>query len=64
MQVRGHFDDPASTDCTIGLVPWDLSDMQPDPVPQSVARLWCRQQFVVETFEVIGTDQTYDPETL
>jgi hypothetical protein len=61
LRLRGHFDDPAAADCSMGLVAWDYVDMEPDPVPPSVARLWCRQQLVVESFDVIGTDETYEP---
>ena len=48
--VRGHFDDPRSGDCTIALdPPW--GSLNPAPVPDSVARLWCREMFVVEQYE-------------
>ena len=60
MKVRGHFDDDAADRCTLSFVPWDYKDMEPDQAPQAVARLWCRQQFVVETIDVIGTDASYE----
>lgn len=62
VRIWGHFDDPAATDCSISIVPWDYRDMELDPVPASVSRLWCRQLFVVERYEVVGTDDTYDPD--
>jgi hypothetical protein len=54
-RVVGHFDDPAATTCTFdgaGLVP------EIDPV---VFELYCREQFVVESHEVIGTDPDFPP---
>lgn len=60
VKVRGHFDDAAADTCTLSLVPWDYMDTEADPAPRSVARLWCRQQFVVETIDVTGTDATYE----
>ena len=60
VRVRGHFDDPAAGTCSLAMVPWDYRDMEVDPAPRSVAQLWCRQQFVAETVDVIGTDPTYE----
>ena len=60
IRARGHFDDPAAAECSIGIVPWDYRTMIPAGVPPSVAELMCRQQLVVESFEVLGTDPTFE----
>jgi hypothetical protein len=62
LRVRGHFDDPRSSDCSITLVPWNYTPMVAHPVPGSIARLWCRQMFVLESYEITGTDASYDPD--
>jgi hypothetical protein len=59
IRVRGHFDDPNAADCTISLVPWNSIAMVPHVVPGSIARLWCRQMFAVESYEVTGIDPSY-----
>ena len=46
----------------IAIEPWDYRSPKFDPVAASVARLWCRQMFVVETYEVLGIDDAYDPD--
>jgi hypothetical protein len=64
IRVRGHFDDPNAADCTISLVPWNSTAMVPHVVPGSIARLWCRQMFAVESYEVTGIDPSYRDEDL
>jgi hypothetical protein len=55
LRVDGHFSDPASTTCVISGLG------SPDPLP-GTAELICREQFVVDGYEVIGTDPDYrDP---
>lgn len=51
VRVTGHFSDPASTTCVI-----ELGAMPVDPV---VAELWCREQFVVDSYEITGTDPDF-----
>ena len=50
--VRGHFDDPAAADCVVGLDPPWVGG-RPRPGPASIARLWCRQMFVVDFWWVV-----------
>ena len=59
IRVKGHFDDPLSADCSITLVPWDYRVMVPHVVPGSIASLWCRQMFVVESYDVVGPDTSF-----
>ena len=61
IRVKGHFDDPLSADCSITLVPWDYRVMVPHVVPGSIASLWCRQMFVVESYDVLGPDTSSAP---
>ena len=58
VRVTGHFSDPASTTCTVVT----FIGEQATPVDQRTAELYCREQFVVDALEVIGTDPNYtDP---
>jgi hypothetical protein len=58
IRVRGHFDDPAASSCELAFVePW--GDMVPAPAPSSFAEHWCRQMFVVDRYDVIGTDPAF-----
>jgi len=55
LRVDGHFSDPASSTCVIsGLGGLGV----PDPLP-GTAELYCREQFVLDGYEVIGTDPDY-----
>jgi len=56
IRVRGHFDDSASADCSLGeAYPWGDA-FTFERIGPSVARQLCRQEFVVEREEVLGTD--------
>lgn len=57
VRVRGHFDDPAAATCAISLIdPLRPSGEDLVAVPDEAAVLACRQEFVAESFEVLGTD--------
>jgi hypothetical protein len=56
-RVTGHFDDPAAQTCRMSVPPSD--DASPVPIDPAIAILICRQEFVVETFEVVGTDPAF-----
>jgi hypothetical protein len=57
VRVRGHFDDPAAGTCTISLIdPLRPSGEDLVAVPDEAAVLACRQEFVAESFEILGTD--------
>jgi hypothetical protein len=53
LRVVGHFDDPAAIGCTVS--PGET----PVPVDARAAELYCREQFVVESFAVTGTDPDF-----
>jgi len=53
VRVTGHFNDPASTTCV--MVPGE----PPMPVDPVTAELYCREQFVVDAYEIIGTDPDF-----
>jgi hypothetical protein len=53
VQVTGHFDDPAAVGCTVA------PGEPPVPVDAAAAELYCSEQFVVESMEVIGTDPEF-----
>ncbi len=55
VRVTGHFSDPASTTCTMTRFDLDQT-LYVDPTS---AELYCREQFVADSFEVIGTDPEY-----
>ena len=53
VRVTGHFDDPAAVGCSVA------PGEPPVPVDAAAAELYCREHFVVETIEVIGTDPEF-----
>jgi len=55
VRVTGHFSDPASTTCSMSTFDGELARAV-DPM---TAELYCREQFVVDAFEVIGTDPDF-----
>lgn len=55
VRVTGHFNDPASATCMIG-PPAGEPGPNVDPV---MAELYCREQFVVDAYEIIGTDPDF-----
>ena len=62
IRVRGHFRDRAAGDCVMTtFYAWErLADDPPlHSVPVIVAHEMCRQQFVVESFEVLGADPSF-----
>lgn len=57
IRVRGHYDDPNSATCAISVVdPMHPSGVTTVAIPREAARLACKQQFVVESLEILGTD--------
>jgi hypothetical protein len=58
VRVTGHFSDPASATCTVVT----FIGEQATAVDQRTAELYCREQFVIDSIQVIGTDPNYtDP---
>jgi len=58
VRVTGHFSDRASTTCTISTFDGGRAVV----VDPRTAELYCRERFVLDTVEVIGTDPSYsDP---
>jgi hypothetical protein len=55
VRVTGHFSDPASTTCVIS----DAPGQHGVPVDPVFAEIWCREQFVVDSYEVLGTDPDF-----
>ena len=57
LQVTGHFSDPASSTCTIKpTMDGFPAGAEVDPV---MAELYCREQFVVDAYEIIGSDPDF-----
>ena len=57
IRVTGHFDDPAAKNCTITIKEAALAgdpSLKVDPQALAYASLACRQQFVVDSIEVVG----------
>lgn len=54
LRVTGHFDDPAAADCSVATL---TNGNQ--PLDETVTELYCRQQFVVDSYEVLGTDEDF-----
>ena len=53
IRVVGHFDDSAAVGCTVS------PGEPPEPRDPRAAELYCREQFVVDTIEVTGTDPDF-----
>jgi len=53
LRVVGHFDDPAAVGCTVS------PGEPPVPLDARAAELYCREQFVVDSIEVTGTDPDF-----
>jgi hypothetical protein len=58
LRVVGHVSDARSADCEITLY---VDDDTTNRLDDFSAEMVCRQHFVVESYEVIGTDSDYDP---
>jgi hypothetical protein len=56
LRVVGHFNDPRSASCEIALY---VDDDTSHPVADEYAQQACRQEFVVESFDVLGIDREY-----
>ena len=54
LRVTGHFNDPVSTTCAM-----ELPGEPPQPVQPVIAELYCRERFVVDAYEIIGTDPDF-----
>ena len=58
LRVTGHFDDRAADDCSLvfGSESAHGGETQVDP---AIARLFCRTNFVVDSYEIIGEDEDF-----
>jgi hypothetical protein len=57
LRLTGHFSDPASSTCVIRPTMEGVSiGAEVDPV---LAELYCREQFVVDAYEIIGSDPDF-----
>jgi hypothetical protein len=54
LRVTGHFNDPAASTCEMSGQPIDGPAISPE-----TAQLYCREQFVLDEYEVIGTDPDF-----
>jgi hypothetical protein len=57
VRMRGHFDDPRSSECSIEMP----EVLNRPPVDDADAETWCRQHFVVEGYDVLGSDPSFPP---
>ena len=53
LRVTGHFDDPAAVGCIVA------PGEPPVAIDGVVAELYCREQFVVDSYEVTGVDEDF-----
>jgi hypothetical protein len=59
LSVQGHFDDPIAKSCAIAVPPPGNPDGAIKSIDARAAITYCRTQFVVEYFEVLGTDPSF-----
>jgi hypothetical protein len=55
IRVTVHVDDPAAQSCSFV---WAIDD-PPFTVPNEIGVAWCRERFVVDSYEIVGTDPKY-----
>ena len=55
VRVTGHFSDPASSTCSMST----FDGEQAIPVDSRTAEVLCRERFVVDGFDVLGTDPDF-----
>ena len=55
LRVIGHFDDDAASTCFIAPLMGDV----PTPADERATLLYCRERFVIDSFEQIGTDPDF-----
>ncbi len=60
IRVRGHFDDARAATCSISVSSSDDGPLGSLPADQ--ASLYCRQQFVVTDYDVLGIDPSFPPQ--
>jgi hypothetical protein len=54
LRVGGHFNDPAATTCVISWMGYQYAESL-----AGTAELYCREQFVADSYEVVGTDPDF-----
>jgi hypothetical protein len=59
LRVTGHFDDPAAATCSITFVDVTFDVRSETQVDPAMSELYCRTQFVVDSYEVIGEDEDF-----
>jgi len=57
LRVMGHFDDAAASTCFIAPLEGEVSV----PADERATLLYCRERFVIDSFEQIGTDPSFPP---
>jgi hypothetical protein len=55
INVRGHFADPLSSTCKVA----PLGETEPEPIKSSVAHAYCRAQFVVDDYDIVGPNPSF-----
>ena len=59
LRVTGHFDDQAAEGCSIVFIGGPASGIEESEVDPAVSELFCRTNFVVESYEIIGEDEDF-----
>ena len=59
LRVTGHFDDPAAEGCSIVFMGGDAEGLSEDEVDPATSEHFCRTNFVVDSYEVIGEDEDF-----
>lgn len=59
LRVTGHFRDAAAPTCSMAMDYWWDDGIDSHTVPDVVARLLCRQEFVVGSYEDLGPDPNW-----
>lgn len=59
IRVTGHFDDAAAAECTHTWISNVDGEQIETTSPRAISQLYCREQFVVDSFEILGEDEDF-----
>ena len=59
LRVTGHFDDAAADGCSMVFLTDTFGVRKETEVDPAISELFCREQFVVESYEIIGEDEDF-----
>ena len=59
LRITGHFDDAAAEDCSMAFLTSTFGVEAESTIDPAIAKLFCRTQFVVDSYEILGVDEDF-----